>query len=261
MKVNKRILRWLTDNVALPIIRKYENDSPLIKHYEDEGGELQEVKDLLAVFGTQGHSGSSAPFIIHGFHNAVQFKILSPLKFTDDEFGLPLGISDESQQNKRLSSVFRYPNGVIKDIDAVTWFEETGVRYDMSKEAFIGCDYASKGYGFHSGLVVIYNDVDESCEYNDRFHIFGCEIDNKETFMGRHQVRIPTIEIYDSTDDKNDFFCHFARMNDIPNDFFIDYCLYWDNEKDEKFKECIDYCKKHHGKFCDVLQRKGCVTN
>lgn len=144
-KFSEKALGWLTYHVAFPIIRKYESDSPLIKHYENEGGKMRDVKDLLAVFGTQGHSGASAPFIINCFHRAVQWKVLSPLKFTDDEFGSELGLNDKTRQNKRMSSVFKYPNGVIKDIDAITWFEETGVRYDKAYDAFVGCEYASKG--------------------------------------------------------------------------------------------------------------------
>ena len=261
-RFRQRFISWLVHKVAMPIIRYSEKDSPIIKHYENEGGGLQEVKDLLAVLGTQGHSGSSAPYIINGFYNASQWKILSPLKFDDEEFGPDLGILNESRQNKRMSSVFKYPNGVVKDIDAVTWFEETGVRYDMAEESFIGCEYASKKYGFHCGIVVMFNDCEKEKQddENDLWHIFNCEISNFDTFMGKNQVRVPALEIYDSSDRHNDFFCYFARTSDIPENFFKDYTIMWDNERDSRYRDCIEYCKKHVDKFLDCLQRKGVVV-
>lgn len=259
-----RFKYWLVNRIALPIIRRAEKDSSLIRHYENEGGKLSEVKDLLALFGTQGHSGYSAPYIIRGFYDAARFKVLSPLKFTDDEFSDKLGFSDDTRQNRRMSSVFKYPDGVIKDIDAVTWFEETGVRYDMKDECFVGDEYASKGYGFHCGVVVMFNDVDHDktdgqCDDRDMWHIFDCEIGNRDTFMGKNQVRVPALELYDSGDEHNDFFCYFARTSDIPTNFFDDYSIMWNSERDEQFRDCIEYCKKHVDELTECLRRKGWI--
>lgn len=238
MNIKKKTINWLTYRFALPIIRKYAKDSNVIEHYRREGGKEQDIIDLLSMFYTQGHSGMSAPIAARIFNNAVNFRILSPLKFTDEEWGKSLSYKEDSYQNSRMSSVFK-ENNKIYDIDAMTFIEKSGYRFDMSINNIVECEYASKGYGFHGGGIVVYDDV------NDVWGVIGSRhnIINKKTFMGKNQVNVPVIEIYDSNDTKNDFFCNFTLLSLIPNNFFNDYELTYKNLYDSE--DMINYCKAY----------------
>jgi hypothetical protein len=249
-RVERKIKGWLVENIALPLIRNHEKDSPLIKHYLDEGGQNRDIIDLLAVFGTQGHSGSSAPLTARLFEKAAMFKILSPLKFTDNEFGTLHG---DSQQNRRMSSVFKDTDKSgterIYDIDAITWTEKSGKRFDMNGEDFFDCDYAKMGYGFHGGSVMVYSKI------NDTWRCLGSrqEIINRETFMGKNQVRVPVIEIDDSSDTKNDYVCYFTLEEYIPQNFYLDY-QFMERDKDEEYGKMLEICKKHKNSLIEALQ-------
>lgn len=80
---------------------------------------------LLRVFGEQGHSGTTAPYMIHLFERLASYKPIGPLTGEDWEW---LEVSDEGlYQNVRcgevfkqdgeaywaFGKVFRYPDGVI----------------------------------------------------------------------------------------------------------------------------------------------------
>ena len=62
------------------------------------------VIELLEVFAGQGHSGSSAPYVLDLFKRLASWESLSPLTGTDDEWR---ECSDGVMQNKRLSTVFK----------------------------------------------------------------------------------------------------------------------------------------------------------
>lgn len=78
----------------------------------------QQVLEAVAVFASHHNSGSSAVFEIELVKKLCSFDIISPLRFTDDEWE-QISI-DGSCQNKRLGSVFKEPNGKIYYIDAFT---------------------------------------------------------------------------------------------------------------------------------------------
>jgi hypothetical protein len=92
----------------------------LITHAEKEfeilgwrDGDMQEmvcdnVIELLTAFSGQGHSGSSAPYVLSVFKKLANFEIIAPLKFADDEWN---ECSDGDYQNSRLSSVFKNGKG------------------------------------------------------------------------------------------------------------------------------------------------------
>lgn len=81
--------------------------------YMNEGGEFDcdmqelicnQVLELLAVFGTHGHSGSSHGYALNLFDKLARFKALVPLSGDDDEWS---EIGEGVYQNNRLSSVFK----------------------------------------------------------------------------------------------------------------------------------------------------------
>lgn len=130
-RLKERIDNFLVEKVALPIIRRSAKDSHYISHFKKEmefahGGKKscgidalmeEQVCDLLALLYTQGDSVFSIGFKKHYFTKAMMFETLSPLTFTDEEFGVECG--GESWQNVRDSSVFKdKATGRIYDIDA-----------------------------------------------------------------------------------------------------------------------------------------------
>lgn len=71
----------------------------------------QQVLEAIAVFSSHSNSGMSAPWEIDFVKRLCSWDVISPLRFTDDEWQQisPLGV----YQNKRKSNVFKEPNGDI----------------------------------------------------------------------------------------------------------------------------------------------------
>ena len=62
------------------------------------------VLELLEVFGNQGHSGSSAPYVLGLFQRLADFKPLGQLTGEDDEW---MEVGPNTYKNIRCSSVFK----------------------------------------------------------------------------------------------------------------------------------------------------------
>lgn len=91
------------------------------------------VLDLLNVFEKQGHSGTSAPYMINLFTRLANFKPIIPITGEDwewSECGRDGDIGGILYQNKRCSSVFKNNTGAY-DIDGKV-FWEWNVREDGS---------------------------------------------------------------------------------------------------------------------------------
>lgn len=71
----------------------------------------QQVLEAIAVFSSHGNSGSSAPWEINLVQRLCDWDIISPLRFTDDEWSQIM--SDGTCQNRRKSNVFKEPDGSI----------------------------------------------------------------------------------------------------------------------------------------------------
>ena len=65
---------------------------------------MENLFELLNVFDTQGHSGSSAPYCIHMFQKLASFEPLCPLTGEDSEWN---ECGEGKFQNKRCSHVFK----------------------------------------------------------------------------------------------------------------------------------------------------------
>lgn len=64
----------------------------------------QQVIEAIAVFASHGNSGGSAPWEINLVQKLCDWDIISPLRFTDDEWSQIS--SDGTCQNRRKSDVF-----------------------------------------------------------------------------------------------------------------------------------------------------------
>lgn len=88
----------------------------------------QNILDLVKLFSSQGHSGVSGRYVINALSRLLEYKPLNPLTGKDDEWGEPYG-PDETQQNKRCSSVFRSKKELPHDIDAIAVSDNGGVSW------------------------------------------------------------------------------------------------------------------------------------
>ncbi len=80
----------------------------------------QDIRELVAVFAAQGHSGFSAGYALNCAKKLMAFDLLKPL--TDEDYEWSDAISDcGTLQNKRLSAVFKNADGTCHYLDAITW--------------------------------------------------------------------------------------------------------------------------------------------
>jgi len=86
---------------------------------------VESVLELIEVFSKQGHSGSSAPFLISYFEKLAKFEPLCPLTGEDDEWN---EVSDGLFQNNRASSVF-WKDGQAYDSQGKIFREPSGACY------------------------------------------------------------------------------------------------------------------------------------
>jgi len=82
---------------------------------------VENVLELLTVFAKQGHSGSSAPYCIDVFATLANFRPLTPLQGTDDEW-VSTYSTDGTLQNKRCSHIFKSKNGVAYNIEGYVFY-------------------------------------------------------------------------------------------------------------------------------------------
>lgn len=108
------------------------NNSNICKHairelklagYDDDKGGpndwmYQQVIEAVAVFASHGNSGGSAPFEINLVKNLCNWDIISPLRFTNNEWQQIS--ADGTCQNIRKCDVFKEPNGDISYNGAFT---------------------------------------------------------------------------------------------------------------------------------------------
>jgi hypothetical protein len=113
-------------------IEEYEKDDP-------DRWIQENVFELLEVFSKQGHSGFSAPFVIHYFEKLAKNEPIAPIMCTDDEWN---DISDYGGdtydpdfQNNRCSAVFKKGvEGKPYYLDAIVW---SGEKVTHLQEEFL----------------------------------------------------------------------------------------------------------------------------
>jgi hypothetical protein len=106
--------------------------------FEDKAQECicNQILELLELFSSHGHSGSTAPYAAQIFHDLALFKTIVPLNGTPDEWN---EVGDGIFQNNRCSHVFKEEGrfgGQAYDINAIIFWEwhvntETGERHPV----------------------------------------------------------------------------------------------------------------------------------
>lgn len=116
--MNKKLINKdvLNDIIANSNICKHAiKELKLAGYGKGEGGPndwiYQQVLEAVAVFSSHDNSGSSAIFEIELVKKLCNFDIISPLRFTDDEWCRIS--SDGTCQNRRKGDVFKEPDGSI----------------------------------------------------------------------------------------------------------------------------------------------------
>lgn len=118
--INKRAMRYIIEhsNICKHAIRELKLAGYIPNGNEPANWMYQQVLEAVAVFASHGNSGSSAPFEINFVQKICNWDILSPLRFTNDEWHQIS--SDGTCQNIRKGNVFKEPNGDISYNGAFT---------------------------------------------------------------------------------------------------------------------------------------------
>ena len=127
MKKSKRYIKKQNNKPLInkKVLAKVIRESNICKHAIKElklagygngkGGPndwmYQQVIEAVAIFASHGNSGMSAPQEINLVQKLCDWDIISPLRFTDDEWSQIS--SDGTCQNRRKSDVFKEPDGSI----------------------------------------------------------------------------------------------------------------------------------------------------
>lgn len=111
--IDKRVLKYIIRDSRL--VQHAIKELKLAGYGKGEGGPndwiYEQVIEAVAVFTSHGNSGSSASFEINLVQKLCSWNVISPLRFTDDEWNQ---ISfDGTCQNKRKLDVFKELNGRI----------------------------------------------------------------------------------------------------------------------------------------------------
>ena len=127
MKKSKRYIKKQNNKPLInkKVLAKVIRESNICKHAikelklagygKGEGGPddwmYQQVIEAVAVFASHGNSGGSAPWEINLVQKLCDWNIISPLRFTDEEW-MQIS-SDGTCQNRRKGNVFKEPDGSI----------------------------------------------------------------------------------------------------------------------------------------------------
>jgi len=99
----------------------------------------ENVLELLEVFSSQGHSGTSAPYCINMFSKLANYKPLSPITCVDSEW---IDQGNDVFQNNRCSAVFKKgKDGKPYYLDAIVWRTQGGSTWSGTAEEITSRQY------------------------------------------------------------------------------------------------------------------------
>lgn len=121
----------LTQRIRLALRVLRANPSNVIAHAERELGPNMdiEVRELLHVFASQGHSGASASIVTGWLGKLLRYEPIGPLTGEPDEW---VEVGPGVHQNRRCGRVFKQAdrfNGQAYDLDGIVWEEPDGGRF------------------------------------------------------------------------------------------------------------------------------------
>lgn len=98
------------------------------------------IMELIEVFSKQGHSNSSAGYVVDAFKTLAMYETLVPLTGEDDEWGLIADKPEPKWQNIRNSAVFKDSDGTTYYINAVVWRDPDGVCF-TNRDSFMNVKF------------------------------------------------------------------------------------------------------------------------
>lgn len=151
----------------------------------------QQVLEAVAVFASHSNSGFSASYEIDLVKKLCNWDVISPLTFKADEWGT--ADLDGTRQNKRKTSIFKYPDGSICDIDA---FSNKPVgTYCFNTKTW---GENNNGITWHGGLFE-HKDNILTGRYFNRCYIKHYEI--AKDYIPKPERIIPCVEVEVAPDD------------------------------------------------------------
>lgn len=191
--INKRIMRHIIEhsNICKRAISELK-----LAGYTPNGNEptnwmYQQVLEAVVVFASHGNSGHSAPWEIDLVKRLCNFEVLTPLRFTDDEWNI---ISkDGTCQNKRKSSFFKDPDGSINNISAFSNKPIKTYRYDTKT-----WEYNNTGITWNCGLFE-FKDGALTGRYFSRCNLWNYDIE--KGYSPKEKQVIDCVEIEIAEDD------------------------------------------------------------
>jgi len=120
-------------------IKELERAGLFDKDSDYDGMIGEAVKELLEVFGKQGHSGFSANYTASIFYRLIKGEPLTPLTDNPDEW---MEVTDNVFQSKRVSNVFIDKTISEKPyiLDGKAFSDDGGKSYFTSSESIVHFD-------------------------------------------------------------------------------------------------------------------------
>ena len=236
---------------AINIILDYSKDSNIVKHFlkecelawgiEEKRNGMQnlmikQIVELLSVLYTQGDTNNTIVYKVKQLTNAINFGIISPLKFIDEEWNK---INNDEYQNTRIPSVFKKED-LIYDVNAYSK-HEIGI-YEINTKK-----YTKKDGGCWQGGGIYLIDDDLNIKY-----VRIAKIINKENFRGNNKIYIPSICLYNSIDTKNDYICYVSLEKFITNKWKKDYEFL--NHSNRNNKEELNAVEQNKNQIYQILK-------
>lgn len=102
----------------------------------------KDVLNLMDVFCNQGHSGSSAPYVLTIFSRLANWKPILPLTGDESEWGEPFG-EDFIQQNKRCGTIFRkyHDNKTAYNSEGKVFSDDYGQTWYSNKDSHVPIEF------------------------------------------------------------------------------------------------------------------------
>ena len=199
---------------------------------------VKQIVEILSLLSLQGDTNNTIGYKVKQLTNAINFGVISPLKFTDDEWH-KISNYDDEYQNTRISSVFKKED-LIYDVNAYSKLE-IGI-YEINTKK-----YTKRDGGCWRGAGLYLIDDNLNIKY-----VRTAKIINKENFRGNNKIYIPSICLYNSTDTKNDYICYVSLEKFITNKWKKDYEFL--NHSNRNNKEELNVVEQNKNQIYQILR-------
>lgn len=214
--INKKVLKYIVDNSN--ICKHSIKELQLAGYCRDKIGMImyKQVIEVIAVLSSHVDTDFSASWKLNIIKRLYSFDVLSPLKFTDDEWGMIS--TDGTYQNKRKSSVFKNPDGNILYIDAFTKlpiynYNHLSKKLNKNKSSFY----------YKGGLFESKNEVFTGRYFSE------CYLLDRDVNIGWLPIDTKVIECIEIDVDKNNYIMIVDADNDELHSLSNEYNIQWKN--------------------------------